>query len=74
MSRKHYIAIAKVFYGDLATCITNGERNKVRGIIFSIADVFAQADSHFDRERFYLACGLVKDESGWNYNLPPLNR
>jgi hypothetical protein len=61
MSRKHFNRMAEVLGGDLATCTTDGERNKVRGIILSVADVFAQENSDFSRAIFYAACGLTAE-------------
>ncbi|MGO9154386.1 hypothetical protein [Mycobacterium sp.] len=53
MSRKHYIEIARVLAGDYASAASDSERLVVRGITFSLADVFAKENTRFDRARFY---------------------
>lgn len=58
MTRKHFVKIAAIFAGDLATCANEGERLKVRGLILSFADMCKQENSNFDRARFYEASGL----------------
>lgn len=58
MSRKHYVEVAAILAGDLATASNEGERNKVRGIALSLADMFKRDNSRFDRERFYAAVGI----------------
>jgi hypothetical protein len=58
MTRKHFVRIAGILAGDLATCSTEGERLKVRGIALSLADMFLQENSNFDRQRFYAAVGI----------------
>lgn len=58
MSRKHYTAIAAIIAGDYATAANDGERNKVRAIALSLADVFARENAGFNRDRFYAACGI----------------
>jgi hypothetical protein len=60
MTRKHYIEFAALFAGDLATCSTESEKIKVRGIIYSFADICKRDNSNFDRERFYAACGYSR--------------
>jgi hypothetical protein len=57
MSRKHYIAIANVLAGDLATANSVEEAHKVRNIARSLADVFLADNPNFDRWRFYNAVG-----------------
>ena len=61
MSRKHFVALAAIFAGDLAGCRTEGERNKVRGIVLSTADLGYQSNAFFDRAKFYAASGLTAD-------------
>lgn len=58
MTKKHFIKIAAILAGDLATSTTDRERLKVRGITLSFADMFAQENPNFDRERFYAAVGI----------------
>ncbi len=54
MSRKDYNAIANVLAGDFATA-TLSQREKVRAIVLSLADVFAKDNPRFQRDRFYAA-------------------
>lgn len=63
MTRKHYVRIAAILAGDLAICANDGERQRVRGITLSLADVMAQDNGAFDRARFYVAAGLTPDGS-----------
>lgn len=58
MTRKHYIKVAGILAGDLASSANEGERNKVKGIALSLADMFKQDNSNFDRQRFYDAVGI----------------
>jgi hypothetical protein len=60
MTRKHFEAIAAVLAGDYASAANAGERNKVRGIALSLADVFAGTNPRFNRSRFYVAVGLTE--------------
>lgn len=62
MTRQHYVKVAGILAGDLATCTTEQERRKVRGIALSLADMFAQDNSRFDRSRFYTAVGMAPGE------------
>lgn len=61
MTQRDYEAFAAIFAGDLATCGTDGERRKVRGIILSVADYMAQDNPAFKRDLFYSACGLTPE-------------
>ena len=54
MSRKDFIAIARILAGDFATA-TPAEKGKVWAITLSLADYFASANPRFDRARFYAA-------------------
>lgn len=58
MTRKHFEAIAAILAGDLATAGNAGERLKVIGIAYSLADYFLSQNPNFDRDRFYLAVGM----------------
>ena len=58
MTRKNYREVAAILAGDLATCTTPAERQKVRGITLSLADMFKRDNSRFDRDRFYEAVGI----------------
>ena len=61
LSRKHYVKVAAILAGDLATSNTDAERRKVRAIALSLADMFAQDNAAFNRSRFYTACGIGAD-------------
>lgn len=64
MTRKDYIKFAALFAGEMAlarsaTAVGHYDRpGVVRNIIFSTADIFAQDNPRFDRDKFYTACGL----------------
>ena len=58
MTKKHFVKIAAILAGDLATCKNGAERIKVKGIALSLADMFAQENPRFDRQRFYDAVGI----------------
>jgi hypothetical protein len=58
MTARNYDTIAAILAGDLATCTTEHERYKVRGIAYSLADYFARTNPRFDRQRFYTAVGI----------------
>lgn len=69
MTRKDYVKFAAMLAGELALAksrcgiLAVADCLRVKGIILSIADLFAQDNSRFDRERFYVACGLNADGS-----------
>jgi hypothetical protein len=58
MTRKHFVKVAAILAGDLASAANDGERNKVKGIAYSLADMFQQENGNFDRDRFYAAVGM----------------
>lgn len=60
MTRKDYEKFATMLAGELALArCTDGDRgHRIRGVILSTADIFAQDNARFDRDRFYQACGL----------------
>ena len=60
MTKKDYIDVASVLAGDLAAA-GPGEKRVVRNIALSLADKFTQANSRFDRAKFYTAVGLTSD-------------
>ena len=78
MSRKHYIAIAKVFAGDYACCKSDDERRVVVGLALSLSDIFRQDNPRFDRIKFLKACGLSKKDAPLSFSplterKPPLS-
>ena len=56
MSRKHFKAAAAILsnYSD----VTGPAKSIVREIANEFADLFADENPRFDRERFLAACGL----------------
>lgn len=71
-SRSEFQAVADNFHAELslAECLGSNEtraatRTTVTNLIMSTADVFAEHNSNFDRDRFYRASGLYRTESGW---------
>lgn len=64
MTKKHFEKFAAMFAGEIALARSAASQGnfdrvtQVRNIIFSSADIFAQDNPRFDRERFYAACGL----------------
>lgn len=58
MTRRLFNRIAKSLSGDYAIAATANERKIIRNVAYSLADIFAQEDSAFDRERFYQVIGL----------------
>lgn len=65
--KQMYERVAGLLAGELAlasnndSAVGNAERQMVRAIALSMADIFAQDNERFDRERFYLAVGLTAD-------------
>jgi hypothetical protein len=60
-SRKHYAAVASIIAGDLAiTYHAPLAHRAVADLARSLADVYAQENPRFDRDRFYVACTLGK--------------
>ena len=63
MTRKDYMKFADLFGGELA-CHKYSPQNvqlEIRAIILSTADIFRHDNIRFNREKFYLACGLTKN-------------
>ncbi len=61
MSRKHYIAIAGVIAGEVAMARHQSStlvEDVLRNLTRSVADVCAQDNGRFQRDRFYRACGF----------------
>jgi hypothetical protein len=64
MTKALFEKMAALFFGEMAIARSQRSRvvmTSVRAIILSTADIFAQSNERFDRERFYLASGLDKD-------------
>ncbi len=62
MTKQDYIRFSGMFAGELALRKRDWAKSMlVRGIILSTADIFAQDNPRFDRERFYVASGLTKE-------------
>lgn len=55
MSRKDYIAFAKLVLAQLERGDLNGAEDAAHGM----ADIFAADNPRFDRGRFLVACGLA---------------
>lgn len=63
MTRKHFEKFAALFAGELSVNRDNPSAVlAIRALIMSTADIFAQDNPRFDRERFYLAAGLRTSE------------
>lgn len=61
MTRKDYIKVADMLAGEFALARhdnTVGAVAALRNVTFGIADIFAQDNPRFDRQRFYTAAGL----------------
>jgi hypothetical protein len=58
MSRKHYVRVAGILAGELALSTTDKERQRVKNMAHSLADIFKQDNSAFDRQRFMTASGF----------------
>ena len=67
MTRKHFNAIAKHLYLEVAAACRRGDVEQFRAVnnlCRNMADVCAQSSDTFDRGRFYTACGLASDGFG----------
>jgi hypothetical protein len=69
-SQRTFQAVADVLAGELATAANPQERRLVRNITLSLADVFAQQNRRFDRQRFYDAVGLDFNDHPTSYPPP----
>lgn len=59
MNKKDYVKFAALFAGELALANVGDREDRlltVRAIIKSMADIFAQDNPSFDRQKFYEAC------------------
>lgn len=62
MSKKHYIAVAEIFAGDLKANYNNEQAFlAVRNVCLSMAQLFQRENERFDRATFFKACGLTPD-------------
>lgn len=62
MSRKDYIKFAAMLAGERALAESIGDDGAVRqveAITYSLADILAQDNPGFNRQRFYDASGIV---------------
>ncbi|KKK87712.1 hypothetical protein LCGC14_2750490 [marine sediment metagenome] len=55
MTRKDYVAIAQAF----ADSVRENDQPRTEGLMRRIANILAEDNTQFDRERFYAACGVV---------------
>lgn len=53
--------ISAILLGEMKSAPNDQVRLCVHNIALSMADKFKQADDHFDREAWYMACGLPKN-------------
>lgn len=60
MTRKDYVKFAALFAGEVALSKQDGivAEGTIKSIIYSTADIFAQDNPRFDRQKFYAASGL----------------
>lgn len=61
MSRKHYIKVAAMLAGERAIYTSEQSVRVIDNITRSLADLFKQDNSNFDRQRFYTAAGLQEN-------------
>lgn len=62
MTRRDYVKFADLLAGELALANTAGDyvsARQIRMIAYGMADICAQDNPNFDRQRFYDAIGLV---------------
>lgn len=62
MTARDFNKLAAILAGDLATARSAGKRDVVTAltnVTLSIADMCAQSNPAFDRQRFYAAAGIV---------------
>lgn len=59
MTKKDFEAIARAIYGGRCTADSVGQLSMADYIARSVADVCAESNEQFDRDRFLRACGLV---------------
>lgn len=61
MSRKHYRQVAALLAGGAATHQDDPTvLETLRQVMLGMADLFAQDNPLFDRERFYAACRITR--------------
>lgn len=58
MTKKHYIAIAKVIRSNINAGVGLGEIYGIESLALALADTFAAENARFDRGRFLAACGV----------------
>lgn len=65
MSRKDYVKFAELFAGQMALAKNRADDTlrselcrEVQNIVYSTADIFAQDNPRFNRQKFYAASGL----------------
>lgn len=58
MSRKDYVAFARIIKTNLEISHSPLERVTVKGVATDMADLFAADNPRFDRQKFLTACGF----------------
>lgn len=61
MTKKHYIAIAKVIENETAGMEYNEPMaHAIKSIAIGLCNVFAEDNAYFDDSKFLKACGIVE--------------
>jgi hypothetical protein len=58
MSRKHYVAIARVINAQVGAAKTIETLDAVKAIANDLAEVMANDNPNFETRRFLVACGV----------------
>jgi hypothetical protein len=66
MSKKDYIKFAEMFKEQLGLAQEENDgsisENAIEGIVFCVADIFAEDNPNFNRSKFLKACGLEDEQ------------
>lgn len=60
MTKKYYVAIARIFLGQIETASTPEVADTLKLVAREIAGVMANDNPRFDRDRFLIAAGVQR--------------
>lgn len=60
-TKKHFDAIAAVFYGELHSATGRSNRLIIRNLARRFASEFEKSNPRFDLQKFYIACGFNEE-------------
>jgi hypothetical protein len=57
-TQRHFEAVAQVISRELDSATSQVGKRQVRNVALGLADLFKTTNPRFNRQKFYVACGL----------------